>query len=601
MLEVLPVQLIESIFRECSAPVTQLMTLIPEHLHTAALQALYPTIVAKAAIKVSPRDAMSQSTKAKAFWVVLSQQRNLQHLSIDLSAYKLPFRLACPGPLVELTALTYLKMNSPVLEFEHSMAPFNEGWQIGCLRYLRHLDLGHMGLEPEGMAFIAPQLMQLSQLQHLDLKNNSILDRGAYSLSQCLAYLTCLKHLELADNMFSCKALNELEPRLLRLSHLTYVHFGDSWSLEKGNERLQQLLLKLPALSKLCCYVPEGLENIQVWFSSFSTIESIEIHSVNIESVLQYLPRLTSMTHLSLKGERLLNVGPEGASSLQHLSALRVLDIGEIPIDDFCLENLLGSISTLTNLQGLHVQNTARRSDGFAAVVQHFKACLGLKHLSVGSEYTISVDSGDMLATALQGVTNLKRLTLDINFSAALLESTNIWRTLAQSLGSLKLLEQLQLNIVYFECNVDFQVLAPGIGSLHALEELHIDANICDEGLLAICTHLANCKRLKKLCLWISTINNEVFESLIATFQLLPELKHLELPELELNEVQLRKMMELISQRSNFEVFDSCFNDVDMERVVLQYSNECRFVGGSHNLCLLAALESEYLDNDETV
>ena len=116
---------------------------------------------------------------------------------------------------------------------------------------LRHLDLGHMNLGPEGIRHLVHQLMQLTCLEHLNLTKNELDGTAAEHLARCLPNLTCIQHLDIPGNPVAADGVAVLEPHIVTLPRLTPLNIDIHSMSEKLQVVLQELYLKMPALQKL--------------------------------------------------------------------------------------------------------------------------------------------------------------------------------------------------------------------------------------------------------------------------------------------------------------------------------------------------------------
>ena len=453
-------------------------------------------------------------------------------------------------------------------------------------------------------------LKSICNLQHFELSNCTFEQNGFVILADTLSGISTIKSLKIHSNIFTNDDANALVSLIAILSNanLQLLDFSKNY-LESHITRIIESLSKNLALTQVTIHNSNNASQsvIDVYFNNAIMTLGL-LNTTTKISIIQFFCKFTSLQVLNVRNNQLNaeackalasvvlhNTGLEelhlsnnnldkGAieimRALQHITSLRLLDLGNSNLPNEVsgelalavqsnrrLEKLwlydndlkssmiaiLQSLSTISTLKILNVSNNKLPEEAGEALASVILHNTGLEELHLcGNDGTLEI------MKALQHITSIRLVDLSNSTIEKVPKDTSgkvcvgiksrnhleIWlfydnlsdTTIAvlNSLKTIASLVVLHLNNIHLPpdtCKVLVSVIFSNIG----LEELHLSGSCSGEGLLEVVQALQHITSLRSLDLSKNNMPNEVCNKLALAIRLNKHLERLDLHNNNLN------------------------------------------------------------------
>ena len=376
---------------------------------------------------------------------------------------------------------------------------------------LKRLSLCNNNLK-SSILCVLKSLSSVSKLEYLDIQGNQITAEAGELLSSVIQKNTVINTLLLGNNNIG-KGMMQIAKALQQITSLKVLDLGKS-NIHKetcnelalaidSNRHLENLSLQDNAL---CSSVTTVLQRL----SKLSSLETLDLQGNQLnENTAELLASVISNNNV-LKSLNLCNnsIGKGAlqiAKALRHITSLRLLNLGDnMLIKEVCNE-LAYAIKCNINIESLYLHDNKLQS--FALVIlQSLSTITTLRVLNMNNNQ-IGEKGGDALASVIKSNTGLKELY----FSGNNLQRSVI--KISKALQTISTIESLDLSNNNLTNEVGIE-LAAAIQSNSFLKQLHLQNNNLQSSIGFISQALDKLSTLKSLVLNNNQLTEKHGESL---------------------------------------------------------------------------------------
>jgi Ran GTPase-activating protein (RanGAP) involved in mRNA processing and transport len=413
-----------------------------------------------------------------------------------------------PKALNNLTSLRTLNLNGCKLIEVDIVSILRE---IPNLQLLETLDLGmnHMGPIGSFALFTNFRIKGLTSLTKLDLSYNRLGDPGSKDLAEVLPSFSLLNHLNLLRNHIGREEIATLTPALESLTAL--CHLDLSFNFIRDIEASRNLAAAL--MSRNLISLRELILN-----DNYFGCEGLAVLAPSLE-------RLVDMRVLELGNNLLNTIGDMTTISFSFLTKLINLihlNLGKNSMTACDLGVLVDSISSLGNLRRLNLQgNSAGAPHIISSILQAFGR---LEELDLSTTW-MNASSLESMVPFVHHFTGLRSL----DFSNNNFFSDEAGELLASVLQHMKYLKRLSLGFTHIKPHV-FARMVPSLRAMRGMQELVLRGNSIDaSGAAVLASVLENLTCLESLCLHMNCLKSSGVEALLPSLSNLEALETLNL------------------------------------------------------------------------
>ena len=376
---------------------------------------------------------------------------------------------------------------------------------------LEELDLSRNSLG-EGLLNVAKALKHISSLKFLDVGNNKISKEVSDELSLAITANKCLEDLHLFNTYLQFSAIVILQS-LTTISKLKFLSMNNNQITEEAGEALASAILHNKGLEKLYLSgnnLGEGLLNVMKALHHITslTILCLGNNKIPKEVAIELALAIKSNKHLQklwLNNSNLRSSATVILQSLSTISTLKYLNLDNNQITEEAGEALASVILHNIRLEELHL-NSNNLGEGMIFVAKSLQHISSIRSLDMGNN-SLSKEVSSELALAITANKCLEKLYLcntNLKYSAiVILQSLSM-------ISKLKLIN-VENNEITEEAG---EALASVILHNTGLEELDISGNNLGEGILIVAKALQQTSSLKSLYLGNNNISKEVSNEL---------------------------------------------------------------------------------------
>ena len=372
-----------------------------------------------------------------------------------------------------------------------------------------HLNGNSLGV---GTLKVAKALQHITTLKKLGLGNNKIPQEACDELALAIKSNKHLKKLWLNDNNLHSSA-NVILNSLTIITTLTVLSLSKNQITEEAGEALASVIMHNTALEELHLdgnSLGIGTLKVAKALQHITTLRILGLCNNKIpqEACDELALAIKSNKHLEILGlndNSLLSSANIILNSLTAITTLTFLNLGNNQINQEADEALGSVIMHNTALEELHLDGNSL-GVGTLKVAKSLQHITTLKKLGLGNN-KIPQEACDELALAIKSNKHLKKLWLNDN---NLHSSANV---ILNSLTIITTLTVLSLSNNQITQEAD-EALASVIMHNTGLEELHLDGNSLGVGTLKVAKALQHITTLKKLGLGNNKIPQEACDEL---------------------------------------------------------------------------------------
>ena len=349
---------------------------------------------------------------------------------------------------------------------------------------LKVLDLKSNGLTEEAGESLASVIINNVALETLILDNNS-LGVGALKIAKALQNIKSLRLLGLSNNNLPKEIVHELSTAIKSNSYLEVLTIS-------SNDLRCSAIIILQALSNITSLKGLDISNNHIGDKSSEALASVVIDNTRVEKLL------LSDNNL---GDGILEV----AKALQHITSLRLLDLGKNNMPKEVSGELALAIKSNGHLEKLSLNNNNLESSAIA-ILQALSTISTLKFLAINGNQ-ITKEAGEALASVVINNTQIEVLHLSDNYLGdGIIE-------IAKALQHITSLRSLDLsnNNMPKEASGELALAIKSNEHLNELIGLH---NNLKSSIIAILEALSTISTLKFLAINGNQITNDAGEAL---------------------------------------------------------------------------------------